>query len=93
VVIERVVILDSIDTKGELVRFEHFLSYVLQSLASDLSTVTDLLKVDTIMIQGLDLAMYLSETSLASCCCPGGKKSASSISTKDTSDNPLIASR
>ena len=30
------------------------------------------------IIQGLLLAMYLSATSLAFCCCPGGKKSASS---------------
>ena len=36
------------------------------------------LGVETITIQGLLLAMYLSDTSLASCCCPGGKKSASS---------------
>jgi hypothetical protein len=28
------------------------------------------LGVDTITIQGLLLAMYLSDTSLASCCCP-----------------------
>lgn len=31
----------------------------------------------TTTIQGFDLAMYLSDTSLAYCCCPGGKKSAS----------------
>ena len=37
--------------------------------------------------------MYLSETSLASCCGPGGKKSASSNSMKDTLGNPLIASK
>ena len=32
----------------------------------------------TITIKGFDLAMYLSLTSLASCCWPGRKKSASS---------------
>jgi hypothetical protein len=37
--------------------------------------------------------MYLSETSLASCCCPGGKKSASSNSMKDTLGKPRVASK
>ena len=37
--------------------------------------------------------MYLSLTSLASCCCPGGKKSASSNSMNETFGNPLIASK
>src|SRR5919197_4940131 len=52
------------------------------------------LGVDTITIYGFDFAMYLSDTSLASaCCCPGGKKSASSNKMKDTLGNPLIASK
>jgi hypothetical protein len=50
------------------------------------------LGVDTITIYGFDFAMYLSETSLASCCCPGGKKSASSSNIKDTFGKPHIAS-
>jgi len=39
----------------------------------------------TITMYGFDFAMYLSETSLASACCPGGKKSASSNNMKETS--------
>ena len=38
-------------------------------------------------------SIYRSETSLASCCCLGGKKSASSNKIKDTFGNPLIASK
>src|SRR5919197_4047829 len=49
--------------------------------------------VDTITIYGFDFAIYLSETSLASCCCPGGKKSASSSKIKDTFGKPRIASK
>src|ERR671931_374540 len=51
------------------------------------------LGVDTITIYGFDFAMYLSLTSLASCCCPGGKKSASSSNMKDTLGKPRIASK
>src|SRR5919199_3268783 len=49
----------------------------------------------TITIYGLDFAIYLLETSLASacCCCPGGKKSASSSSMKETLGKPRIASK
>src|ERR671932_277914 len=46
------------------------------------------LGVDTITIYGFDFAIYLSETSLASACCPGGKKSASCNRIKDTLGKP-----
>ena len=48
------------------------------------------LGVDTITIQGFDLAMHLSDTSGASCCCPGGKNSASSKQMNETFVRPLI---
>jgi hypothetical protein len=51
------------------------------------------LGVDTITIYGFDFAIYLSDTSLTSACCPGGKKSASSNSMKDTLGKPRIASK
>ena len=51
------------------------------------------LGVNTMTIHGFDLAMYLSLTTLASCSCPMGKKSASSNRIKDTSGKPRIASR
>src|ERR687883_2066799 len=46
--------------------------------------------VDTITIYGFDFAMYLSETSLASACCPGGKKSASSSNINETLGKLLL---
>jgi hypothetical protein len=44
----------------------------------------------TITIQELLLAKHFSETCLASCCCPGGNKSAASSRIKDTFDNPRM---